>query len=446
MLFRSEEEREQFFRTLSSILRENTTIKILFSLREEYLGHLYAYEYFLPNLFEHRFRVEAMQDDTVVEVISRTCRVHGIQMEKGNDIPGIIVAHLKQGKRPVHLPYLQIYLYALYGKAMEGYGKARFDKALIEDPDNSLEKVLYRFIGGKLAEAQAFLQEKHQQLPLDFAEKLLDDFATEIGTKKAWRIAELAEKYRLSPPLIKDALQYFAETAKLLRADENEVERYEPVHDVVAQQIHERRSEESKEYKLFLSQLNVYLSQWERDNRSAERLLRGSDVAKAEICRKRLEREERGNLYVEYVQLSREYVTKTRRAEKQQLKKEQDLRKTAEEALVEAEEQRNLAQANEGKAKRFLRMAYGVALALMIAAIAAVYLYTETNKNYRTIERKEIERKAQELLSFGDNYKDLGKSMDASNNYQAALNLLNKHLPDYPELKETQLYQQLLKK
>ncbi|MEK7253739.1 MAG: ATP-binding protein, partial [Bacteroidota bacterium] len=306
----NEGERSLFFNTLKEILRENSAVKIMLSMREEYIGHLYDYEYILPILFEKRFRVEAMKDDTIVTVVSRTCRVHGIQLEKGDETAKAIMRQLKVGKQAVHLPYLQIYLHSLYGKSAVKYGKAKFTGEIIADEENTLNKVLNRFIGGKIAEAQAHLQALHPGISDHFAESLLDDFATDAGTKKALRVHELEKKHRQPHALIREALQYFDENAKLLRADEDDVERYEPVHDVVAAQIHERRSQEDKEFNAFAGKLESDYERWERDNRAAGRLLPKLDLSKVEIFRKRLEQKEDWHKWSVLVEKSRRHHLK----------------------------------------------------------------------------------------------------------------------------------------
>lgn len=283
-LSQDEGERTLFFSTLKAIMEQNTAVKIVLSMREEYIGHLYDYEHILSILFEKRFRVEAMKDDTICTVISRTCRVHGIQLEDGDSTAKVIQRRLKTGKQSVHLPYLQIYLHSLYGRAVEMHSKARFTEDLIKHDDYTLEKVLNRFIGGKISDAQALLKEKYPHIPSNFAEALLDDFATDSGTKRALRAQELVTKHKQTSEVVRLALQYFDENAKLLRADEDEVERYEPVHDVVASQIHERRTKEDKEFNKFVRDIETDYERWLTD----KTLLQESTLNKVEVYRERL--------------------------------------------------------------------------------------------------------------------------------------------------------------
>jgi hypothetical protein len=374
------DERLAFFETLKNILQENSAVKIILSMREEYIGHLYEYERIIPTLFDKRFRVEAMKDNTITSVISRTCRYHGVQLEKGDSTAEEIKGRLKIGKQPVHLPHLQIYLYFLYEKAMAALGKPLFSHALVADENSELGKVLNRFIHGKIADAQAELQQTNPGLAHDFAERLLDDFATNEGTKMARRVDELAERHQQPPGFIRQALQYFDEKAKLLRADEDAVDRYEPVHDLVAQQIHEARSAEEKAYRLFLNHLKLDYERWTDQNRDDKRLLAESDLAKVAIYQERLKEEEKGSELLQYQERSKAYWIGLKEKERRQLEEEQRLRREAEKSEERA-----------GKRKRLAVFVSVIALGL---AIFAGWSYLEAESARKEAEQKTKETKA----------------------------------------------------
>lgn len=242
----SYDERVEFFNDLQQILSANLPCKVILSMREEYIGHLYEYEPQVPVLFDKRFRVEPMKDETVRNVVVRMCDKYGIELEQDKETPGYILEQVKVGKQAAHLPYLQIYLHYLYEYAMSTLKRPRFTRAGTE-AIGQLGNVLKRFIETKVADAQAFLSS--EGAPEDFAQRLLDEFATDEGTKQSHKSEELARHLQADTALVQKALLYFSDTAKLLRADEDDVERYEPVHDVVAKQIHEcarRRIRNSK--------------------------------------------------------------------------------------------------------------------------------------------------------------------------------------------------------
>ncbi len=275
------DERVQFFIDLQALLDKNLPCKIILSMREEYIGHLYEYEPLLPTLFDKRFRVEPMKDATVKDVITKMCASGGVELEAGTQTAGQILDKIKEGEdgkiQPVHLPYLQVYLHYLFENATKTGGKPIFTKTGI-DAVGKLGNVLKDYIEKQLEAAKQFFTTT-QGLPENFAGNLLDEFATVEGTKQSRKAAELAETLHTTRDKIREALGYFTER-KLLRADENDVERYEPVHDVVAKQIHELRSAEDKEFRAFARQLEIAHENWEKDHRNDLRLINKLDLVK----------------------------------------------------------------------------------------------------------------------------------------------------------------------
>ena len=311
------DERLAFFTDLQQILSANLPCKIILSMREEYIGHLYEYEPLVPELFEKRFRVEPMKDETVRNVLGQMCDNYGIELESEKETPGQILEQVKEGKQAAHLPYLQIYLHYLFEHAMAVFKRPKFSKSGIEAV-GQLGNVLKRFIETKLADAQDYL--RGEGAPDDFAQRLLDEFATDEGTKQSFKSEDLANRLQADPALVRNALLYFSDVAKLLRADEDDVERYEPVHDVVAKQIHELRSAEDKEFKAFARQLHNDYERWRAENRNSGRLMAESDLAKVDIYSERLKkRDEFQKSWKDYIDESHRYQEQLRGRERRRL-------------------------------------------------------------------------------------------------------------------------------
>lgn len=311
------DERLAFFTDLQQILSANLPCKIILSMREEYIGHLYEYEPLVPELFEKRFRVEPMKDETVRNVLGQMCDNYGIELESEKETPGQILEQVKEGKQAAHLPYLQIYLHYLFEHAMAVFKRPKFSKSGIEAV-GQLGNVLKRFIETKLADAQDYL--RGAGAPDDFAQRLLDEFATDEGTKQSFKSEDLANRLQADPALVRNALLYFSDVAKLLRADEDDVERYEPVHDVVAKQIHELRSAEDKEFKAFARQLHNDYERWRAENRNSGRLMTESDLAKVDIYSERLKkRDEFQKSWKDYIDESHRYQEQMRGRERRRL-------------------------------------------------------------------------------------------------------------------------------
>lgn len=309
------DERVLFFQSLQTLLDANLPCKIILSMREEYIGHLYDYEPLVPTLFDKRFRMEPMKDATVTEVVEKICDVNAIQLEKEAPQPDgekttaeQIKDQVKEGKQAAYLPYLQIYLYYLYEQALATKRRpVIFDQTGITAV-GKLGDVLKKFIESKTADAQQYLLS--HGAPADFAQRLLDEFATGDGTKQARRKVELAETLKADETLVEKALLYFSDTAKLLRADENDVERYEPVHDVVAKQIHELRSVEDKDYIRFVLELKSDYERWQSD----KTLLQQPALNKVEVYRERLaQKDEFRENWAELVEKSKLHMQAVKR-------------------------------------------------------------------------------------------------------------------------------------
>lgn len=310
------EERLIFFQDIQQLLDKSLPCKIILSMREEYIGHLYEYEYIVPSLFDKRFRIEAMKDGTVQTVLDEM--VHEFTKERTRkEIVQKIFKQLKEGKQAVHLPYLQVYLHYLYEHSAQASLPIYFTGTNIK-AIGKLGNVIKRFIETISNEAQTLFTQ--WGLPNTFAADLLDEFATTEGTKQAGKVEELTNKLEANENMILDALQYFTER-KLLRADENDVNRYEPVHDVVAMQIHELRSVENKDFKAFLRQLQNNYELWLNEAKSESRLLVEKDVANAEIYQERLNKRPEFGIWKEYVEQSR--IFNNHRLEEEKRKNEE---------------------------------------------------------------------------------------------------------------------------
>ncbi len=369
-------ERLQFFTDIQKLLDKPLPCKIIISMREEYIGHLYEYEPVLPTLFDKRFRVEPMKDTTVRDVICQMCAVGGVTLEGGKDTAAQILEKVKEGKQAAHLPYLQVYLHYLYENALKTLGKPLFTEGVV-DAVGELGNVLKRFIESQLEAAQKFFATLG--LPNDFAARMLDEFATDEGTKQSRKAVDLSNALNTDVGKVKSALNYFSE-GKLLRADEDDVERYEPVHDVVAKQIHELRSAEDKEFKAFARQLQLAHEAWVRDGKPTQRLLNELDLSKVDIYDERLKR------LPNYKEALAELINKSR-------------------------EQVAYLQRRERTRRRVLM---GITIAALIGLGIAVWFYFDAQKseakavaNLEIAEKKEKERQAAEAAKAASEFKQL---------------------------------------
>lgn len=107
-------EREQFIKQISALIKAEINCKVIFIIREEYLGQLYDFEKKVPILFDHRLRVEPMTFANVSKVIEGSAEKFNIKLENPKQTILEIIENISDGRSGVQLSYLQIYLDRLY--------------------------------------------------------------------------------------------------------------------------------------------------------------------------------------------------------------------------------------------------------------------------------------------------------------------------------------------
>jgi len=109
----NEEERTLFINTISELLELDIPLKIIFSMREEYIARLYDFEQKVPNLFKNRFRIDPMDRETVASVIRGLAGHFNIILEDEEVTINKITDNISSAGH-IQLSYLQVYLDYLY--------------------------------------------------------------------------------------------------------------------------------------------------------------------------------------------------------------------------------------------------------------------------------------------------------------------------------------------
>ncbi|MEM6345442.1 MAG: ATP-binding protein [Bacteroidota bacterium] len=207
------EEQYQFFHTLQEILTANLQCKVILSMREEYLGHLYDFENIIPQLYEHRFRVERMKKDALERVISGTLKAFGIEVIDPDTTISAILNNLRDKKKGIDLTNLQVYLDRLHRNDLQLIEQEGFERPVRFDPklvgDTALEDVLTDFLDEQLTLIETELGEGYAGVPLD----ILLTLVTDDGTKKAIDTQVLTElvqrKHKITATEVDACLQRF---------------------------------------------------------------------------------------------------------------------------------------------------------------------------------------------------------------------------------------------
>ncbi len=251
----SREEENEFFSALEELrlFSEDLFCKVIIVTREEYIAHFYRYEQQLPFLFENRFRVEKMRPEQLLKVVNGILttpypKYPEFKVEPGAD--ELILRNLTDERGEVDLTTLQVYLDRLYQEDRERAGNRdhiQADKALVES--NKLADVMADFlnrqverVSNKVFQEFPKLKEKGASLPL----QILFQMVTVQGTKQNRSAKEIYQELQLgkaAPPLpfVQACLDEFAgpesRILNRLRFAKTEAERYEIMHDRLAERI-----------------------------------------------------------------------------------------------------------------------------------------------------------------------------------------------------------------
>ena len=306
----SEEEQREFYKNVKKILSLNQPVKIIISIREEYLGYLYEFEKEIPQLFSHKcwvqplkLEVEDENGNIIDEILqglidnkNESC-VSIQDGDKENLSKGIKDMFRNAGMKTVDLPCLQILFDELY---------------LSLTNDNNFKKsVIFSF-----EEFKSLFTENIQDILWHYLEKIVDAFlikekriepnviwevlrklVTDKGTKRNLSEHFLAAELQLSKRDV-DSITHFFKDNILSRRENGDDTYWELRHDALAKCILEKldnevrlknlieakMSSDSKDDDLTPFQLNEI-------NRCKERLfLTNDEKVWVEKCRKRIRR------------------------------------------------------------------------------------------------------------------------------------------------------------
>jgi hypothetical protein len=258
-----EEEQKQFMTSIRELLDAQLPSKIVLIMREEYIGQLYAYETLIPELFDHRFRVEPMGPNKVKNVISSSFAKFNIHLaEPKEELLDLMVHNISDPRSGITLPYLQVYLDMLYrdkyrkqyGQSeAEGYPKMDITKTDIQSIGR-IDNVLERFLEDQTRELRVQLVQKYKTVKPTIIQDVLDVFVSEEGTKRPVTYKQSGNDIILAEdaaatlkdiplPMLTEILNTLQNDRILRRSDDS----FELAHDSLALVIDGRRSQSQKQ-------------------------------------------------------------------------------------------------------------------------------------------------------------------------------------------------------
>ncbi len=364
-------EQDQFIESVREILRSEQPVKIILSIREEYLGYLYEFERKVPELLRKKLRIEPMNLGKVQSVVSGIGRLpqSNVQLEAGQEaaIGQGIFEKLKgrEHTRTIELPYLQVFLDKLYlhiSQDNERQVDALFTRAALQEMGD-IGDVLRDFLDEQVQHNARTLHTSPETI-----KKLLAPFVTLDGTKDPLSATQLHSRLpELPAEFITRALQAF-QNSRILRFDEKE-QRYEVAHDSLARQIATYQDAEDVALQKAGQMIRTQLLIEEKDREvfSEKQLL----FMEPYLGRLELKGEEKA-----WIEHSREHWQAERDA---QLERE---RAELEKAREQAERERGMREAaekNESRALQRTRLAILISIIALGLALFAGWNFIQAN-------------------------------------------------------------------
>lgn len=363
----SKEEEQQFIATVQEILQIEQPVKMIFSIREEYLGYLYDFEKAVPQLLRKKLRVEPMNLNKVLQVIEGATSYKNSIVRLKTDEAKLIAEGIfekikdKEKSLTIQLPYLQVFLDKLYLEITGDETRQReaVFTAQAVNAIGDIGDILQNFLEEQVAGISRKLSEGDTSIPPATVWDILSPFATLEGTKEPIRKKGLYERLPDVNPALIDAVVEAFINGRILRYAED-VDLYELAHDSLAQRIAEKRSDE----EIALLEIKRLIKAHSSLKANARELFSEKQLNFIEpfLGKLQLTAEE-----MALIDESREAVASHKEKEKQQLEKEkQDLL-----------ERQQLLEKNQNSQKRFIRW---IIAALIIMIGIAVWAYSEKQR------------------------------------------------------------------
>lgn len=172
-------EQVAFFTFLRELQASNLRVKVILSIREEYLAYVWDFKTFVPSLFDHQLHIHKIDENRLMQIIQGTLQKKNIPTQE-SAIAAIIKNIVPEKRLGVELSHLQIYLDKLYRESYHlhngNVSKIGFTEALVHE------------IGGIRGVLKGFLGERTENLPAHLSQDnlwaVLKKLITDNGTKR----------------------------------------------------------------------------------------------------------------------------------------------------------------------------------------------------------------------------------------------------------------------
>ncbi len=244
-------EQKIFIKTVQDILLSEQPVKLIFCIREEFLGYLFEFEKAVPQLLRKKLRIEPMNLEKVKQVIIGATEYEGsnITLKPGEATQiaeGIFEKIKGKGQSlTIQLPFLQVFLDKFYLKISGDESREAEVEFSMQQLNGMGEigDVLVNFLEEQVTRISKELKEKYDSVSPETTWKILSPFSTLEGTKQPISKKELYGRLPdYNAGMIDEVVDAFNKS-RILRYNET-MDMFEIAHDALARPIAEKRSAE----------------------------------------------------------------------------------------------------------------------------------------------------------------------------------------------------------
>ncbi len=248
LILGEQEEKIAFFKAINDLIRYKVPCRILFIMREEFIGHLSEFEYLCPTIFQNRFRLEKMNRNNVQQVIEEILDAPFYQdtftVADSQLLAQKIIERLPDAQKEIELTHVQVFLSELWERASEGQdGLPRLEDTLVKDSDK-LETILDSFLKKQLKAMEVTFGKK---LPLEVLALMISERHTKLQlTSKEIKDELKAKQVLLDEVQIDNILDIFERNRILRKLGSEPNIKYEITHDLLALAVGQNLTEDIK--------------------------------------------------------------------------------------------------------------------------------------------------------------------------------------------------------
>jgi hypothetical protein len=192
-IFGTKDEQDMFYATVKMLLETpQLHVKIIISIREEWIAHLNDFEKIVPYMFDNRLRVERMSYDNLCEVVEGTLHHVGVKIDTPEKTVDMILNNIHDKKDGIALTNLQVYLDRLYRVAapLKQGDTITFTPSVVEQV-GPIENVIDDFLEEELVHIEVKLAEKGTKQAKGLPLEILFALVSDNGTKKPSILADI---------------------------------------------------------------------------------------------------------------------------------------------------------------------------------------------------------------------------------------------------------------